>query len=390
MLHLDLKPGNIMMNNENRLVLIDFGLSKRFDQWGQPEISTTIGHGTPEYAPIEQAHYQGAKEDGFPAAMDVYALGATMFKMLTGHRPPEASIILNDGFPIVEMQSVNTPSSLIEVVRTCMEPIRKNRYKSIKDVSAALRSLGKQIEGDEETEFTTKGFYKKAIGDKVYGTYQIKLVPVTSSIKFPESIEISLWDNSKKGKSYKLYLIDLFSPGQDFSLHNTMSVWDKGELVFEESFYAGIPADVRKYIVEHGLLSTEHWENEESTSPVDDDFGTDVSIVMSNSGGEAFVRRVMHAHKDWHSFLLEAILGLIHTTSLSDVLKRVLSDKHKFNHKILKVPSDTKAIYVKVKPCRIGTGLRDEGYQYRIDNNLNSMIQCLQLSLCTRNDCRKV
>ena len=83
----------------------------------------------------------------------------------------------------------------------------------------------------------------------------------------------------------------------------------------------------------------------------------------------------MHAHKDWHSFLLEAILGLVHTTSLSDVLKRAQSDKHKFNHKILKVPSDTKAIYVKFKPCRIGVGLRDEGYQYRIDNNLNPIIQ---------------
>lgn len=160
MLHLDLKPSNIMMNNENRLVLIDFGLSKRFDQWGNPETSTTIGHGTPGYAPIEQAHYQGNNGGEFPSAMDVYALGATMFKMLTGHRPPEASMILNEGFPVAELKSANTPDSLIAVVRTCMEPIRKNRYKSVKDVSTALLSASKLIEGNEDTEVTTKGFYK--------------------------------------------------------------------------------------------------------------------------------------------------------------------------------------------------------------------------------------
>ena len=85
MLHLDLKPSNILLNDDDEAVLIDFGLSKQYDDSGKPETSTTVGKGTPGYAPIEQANYHDG--DDFPVTMDVYALGATLFKMLTGHRP---------------------------------------------------------------------------------------------------------------------------------------------------------------------------------------------------------------------------------------------------------------------------------------------------------------
>lgn len=80
MQHLDIKPKNIMRKADGKVYLIDFGLSKQFADDGKPESSTSIGLGTPGYAPIEQAGY---KQDGsFPATLDVYALGATLFKML--------------------------------------------------------------------------------------------------------------------------------------------------------------------------------------------------------------------------------------------------------------------------------------------------------------------
>lgn len=78
MLHLDLKPANVMLNQSGDAVLIDFGLTKEFDENGCPESSTTVGHGTPGYAPLEQSNYQPGQ--GFPVTMDIYALEATLYR----------------------------------------------------------------------------------------------------------------------------------------------------------------------------------------------------------------------------------------------------------------------------------------------------------------------
>lgn len=129
MLHLDLKPGNIMLRKNKEAVLIDFGLSKQYDENGKPETSTTVGSGTPGYAPIEQSNYHEGKD--FPATMDVYALGATMYKMLTGIRPPEASEILNDGFPAYELQKRQVSDSLIASIAKVMSAMKKDRPQSV-------------------------------------------------------------------------------------------------------------------------------------------------------------------------------------------------------------------------------------------------------------------
>ena len=129
MLHLDLKPLNVMRGEDGHIVLIDFGLSKCFGADGQPESSTRIGQGTTGYAPIEQHSFK--KADGFMPTLDIYALGATLFKMLTGCVPPEASVVLNEGLPVDELSSAGVPPAVIALVERAMQPLRRMRHQTV-------------------------------------------------------------------------------------------------------------------------------------------------------------------------------------------------------------------------------------------------------------------
>ena len=132
MLHLDLKPKNIMRSMQGEVFMIDFGLSKQFGTNGEPESSTTIGAGTPGYAPIEQAN--PIKDGTFPATLDIYALGATMYKTLTGQRPPVATDVLNEGFPLEPLVQHHRSPSLIKAIARCMSPMKKDRYQTVAEL----------------------------------------------------------------------------------------------------------------------------------------------------------------------------------------------------------------------------------------------------------------
>ena len=125
MLHLDIKPLNIMRRSNGDWVLIDFGLSKQFNSDGEPESSTHIGTGTMGYAPLEQANYK--KSDGFRPTLDLYALGATLFKTLTGMTPPDASTLFNDGFPENLMRNKGIGEDMIMLTSWAMEPMVRKR-----------------------------------------------------------------------------------------------------------------------------------------------------------------------------------------------------------------------------------------------------------------------
>ena len=172
MLHLDVKPGNVMMRKDGTAVLIDFGLSKQYTSDGEPESSTKVGAGTPGYAPIEQASYHEGK--GFPTMMDVYALGGTLFKMLTGQRPPEASEILNEGFPTDSLRQLFIPGNIVNSISRAMAPLKKDRWQTVDEFVKHLDEHGEhsiyedtssESARSESTTFDDRKFSHKLQGD---------------------------------------------------------------------------------------------------------------------------------------------------------------------------------------------------------------------------------
>lgn len=125
----DLKPSNIMLNNQDRIVLIDFGIAKVF-QAGQK--GTMIG--TEGYSPPEQ--YKGIAD---PRG-DIYALGATMHHLLTKRDPRlEAPFTFHECPP----RSLNPGVSeqLEAVVMKALQYDIKDRYASAEEMKVALQDI---------------------------------------------------------------------------------------------------------------------------------------------------------------------------------------------------------------------------------------------------------
>ena len=85
--HFDIKPDNIMLRRDGTPVLIDFGISKRYDNAGAATTTTPVGISN-GYAPIEQYSADGVAS--FSPQTDIYSLGATLYKLVTGQTPPSA------------------------------------------------------------------------------------------------------------------------------------------------------------------------------------------------------------------------------------------------------------------------------------------------------------
>lgn len=134
-LHLDVKPANVLLRKNGDAVLIDFGISKRYDQEGGQTSTTPTGI-SKGYAPLEQ-YNQGMQT--FSPCTDVYSLGATVYKMITGNTPPEASAVNEDGMPAKPHGITDTTWNAI-VKAMC--PRRKDRPQSVAEF---LQMLGTPV-----------------------------------------------------------------------------------------------------------------------------------------------------------------------------------------------------------------------------------------------------
>ena len=133
-MHLDIKPANIMIDENDNVVLIDFGASKSFNSTSVTEtLMSTIGLlCTPGYAPIEQ---ENGDIEYVGSHCDIYAVGATLYKALSGNTPPRPFVISKKGLP--EIPGVSP--RLWQVIKKAMAYDYEDRIKTVAEFRAMLK-----------------------------------------------------------------------------------------------------------------------------------------------------------------------------------------------------------------------------------------------------------
>ena len=155
-LHLDIKPGNILINNDDKVCLIDFGISKQYNSDTHAETSTTPVGISKGFAPTEQ--YSGVAQ--FSPATDIYAIGATIYNMCSGNIPPEAMTLLEEDLPPINGIS----DQLWNAITKAMSVRRNQRPQSIAELVALLPSANsakesttqQSVTDDEKTQITSQ------------------------------------------------------------------------------------------------------------------------------------------------------------------------------------------------------------------------------------------
>lgn len=123
----DIKPSNIMLKSDGSLVLIDFGTAREFKE---RNIADTVCLGTQGYAAPEQFGGQGQTD----ARTDIYALGATLYHLLTGHNPSEPPYEM---YPITTWNK-NLSSGLENIILKCTQRNPMDRFQSAQELRNAL------------------------------------------------------------------------------------------------------------------------------------------------------------------------------------------------------------------------------------------------------------
>ena len=178
--HLDIKPSNIMLNGNDEIVLIDFGVSKQYDfsTGGQTSVSP-VGCSS-GYAPLEQYDPNGVKD--FSPQTDIYSLGATYFKLLTGITPLNAFGITK-GFLQENLKAKGVPTAVISIICKSMEKSKENRFSDVSSFIEGLNSISLRVDDSSDKED----------GNIAYEQYEEETAVMPSQEEIDSRVRCLIW-----------------------------------------------------------------------------------------------------------------------------------------------------------------------------------------------------
>ncbi len=169
-IHRDVKPANIMLDAEERTVLMDFGLVKILNATSHTATGAIMG--TARYMPPEIIRNEMPDERS-----DLYSLGVTFYEMLSGELPFHADSVitlmmmhLNDPIPDLSILNPNIPSELIRIVNKSLEKDRDNRYLSANEMAGDLRRFLSTLE-----TVSVSSVFSLSQGEPTLGYLKLKL-----------------------------------------------------------------------------------------------------------------------------------------------------------------------------------------------------------------------
>lgn len=151
-LHRDIKPDNIMITADYKAILIDFGSAREFEQDKTQVHTSLLTHG---YAPTEQ--YTANSRKG--SYTDIYAIGATMYFVLTGHIPVEAAARMTEPMAAPKDLAPDLPDEANRTILKAMQLKAENRHQTVQEFMDDLRNVRPSVLVDETIGGKTS--YKK-------------------------------------------------------------------------------------------------------------------------------------------------------------------------------------------------------------------------------------
>jgi serine/threonine protein kinase/Tfp pilus assembly protein PilF len=203
--HRDLKPQNVMVDEDGEARIMDFGIARSVETKGITGAGVMIG--TPEYMSPEQV--EGKEVD---TRSDIYSLGVILYEMLTGHVPFEGDTPFTIGVKHKSEKPKNPkdinaqiPDDLSRLILKCLAKEKENRYQSAEELQSELTNIQKGIPTTERIKTIKKPLTSKEI-TVTFGLKKL-LLPVLAILVLI-IIAVVVWQLRPQKEAFKAPLIE--------------------------------------------------------------------------------------------------------------------------------------------------------------------------------------